>query len=104
MLVTAAAAGLQIATLSINLEFSSPEEVPTFSALANTILAVPMLLAPLRGGWLVQALGYPALFAGAILFLALGGGMMRFGVREPRHLRAEQDAARAAADVREAGV
>jgi MFS family permease len=97
MLVNAAVAGLSIATMSITMEFSSPEEVPTFAALANTILAVPVLVAPLLGGWLVEALGYPALFAGAIVFLAAGLAVMRFGVREPRLVRNEQLAAAAAA-------
>ena len=97
MLVNAAGAGLMIASMSIVMEFSSPEEVPTFSALANTILALPVLVAPLLGGWLVQGLGYGALFGAAIVFLCAGLALLHFGVREPRLVRAEQVAAAAQA-------
>ena len=61
--------------------------MPTFSALASTLLAPPILLAPVLGGWLIDLAGYRALFAVGLAIAALGWGLLRWGVREPRHAR-----------------
>jgi len=85
MFVNLGNAAFSISGMSMPMEFGSPEELPTITALISTVLAVPILLAPILGGWLADALGYRALF-GVALVLMLGGlALMRWGVRDPRH-------------------
>jgi len=91
MLVNAASSGISVAGFSIILEFCDPEVVPTFSALASTILAVPILLAPLIGGWVADLAGYRTVFYLALALAALGWAAMHWGVREPRHEREERE-------------
>jgi len=83
-LSSAALSGMSVAGMSITMEFSSPDEVPTFTALAGTILAVPILLAPVFGGWLADLAGYRVLFMVALGFMLVGWGLMHWLVREPR--------------------
>ena len=71
--------------MSITMEFGDLEDVPTFSALTNTIVAVPILIAPVLGGWLIGAAGYRTLFLVALILTILGWASMRWLVREPRH-------------------
>jgi predicted MFS family arabinose efflux permease len=98
VLVYAAAAGMMIIGLAMSMEFSVPEDVPTFSALESTISTVPTVLAPLLAGWLVdhgsltapswpaQAVsGYEIMFVVAALFTIAGYVVLRWFVQEPRH-------------------
>jgi MFS family permease len=87
VLLNAGSSGMMVAGLSMTMEFSKTEELPTFVALANTLLAAPMLVAPVLGGWLVDTAGYRALFIVALSFLCLGWGSMRWFVHEPRYAR-----------------
>jgi MFS family permease len=74
-----------IAGMAITMEFGPPEEMPTYSALASTVQALPVLLAPLVGGWLIDLTGYQPMFILAAL-LSLGGvSYMHWFVRDPRH-------------------
>jgi MFS family permease len=86
ILLGAALTGDQISRLSIILEFAAPEDQPTYIGLTNTLLAPVMTLAPLLGGWLATWLGYPSMFFIATVMAALGGVLLLFWVREPRHL------------------
>lgn len=86
-LMSTATAGMGVAATSITMEFSDPEEIPTFAALANTLLAIPVLSAPLVGGWLADVAGYKSLFVVALTFSSLGWFAMHWGVREPRYQR-----------------
>jgi MFS family permease len=95
-LANASSSGMMVAGLSMTMEFSSPEDLPTFAALANTLLAIPILLSPVIGGWLIDSLGYQVLFVAALVFLGLGWGAMHWGVREPRHERQRLEALAAA--------
>ncbi|MHB0857985.1 MAG: MFS transporter [Anaerolineae bacterium] len=88
VLMNLSVAGIMVSGSSINMEFSSAEEVPTFSALANTVMAAPILLAPLMGGWLIDVAGYSALFYTALAISVAGWAAMRWKVREPRLERA----------------
>lgn len=54
--------------ISLNLEFGSREEKPTYVGLANTLAAPATILAPLFGGLLADAYGYPITFYASILF------------------------------------
>jgi MFS family permease len=85
MLVNVAAQASSISGMGITMEFSSQDEIPTFTALAGTISGVPMLLAPLVGGSLVDAGGFGLLFGVALTLALAGFAMMRLAVKEPRH-------------------
>ena len=87
MLVNACSSGMSVAGLSITMEFSEPEDLPTFTALASTIVAGPVLLAPVLGGWLADVAGYNVLFIVALAFMSLGWATMRRWVRDPRDER-----------------
>ena len=54
---------LNVARMSITMEFSVPHRLPRVTAISNTAFAVPLLIAPLAGGWIVDMFGYHALFA-----------------------------------------
>ena len=85
ILANAALAGRRISTLSITMEFSNQEDLPTFTALAGTVLAIPVFLAPVVGGWLADVAGYRALFVAALGFTTLGWVSVHWGLRDPRH-------------------
>ncbi|MFH1086673.1 MAG: MFS transporter, partial [Chloroflexota bacterium] len=87
MLVNAATAGIGVASFGIIMEFSDPDDLPTFAAVANTILAVPILASPVLGGWLADVAGYRALFGVALACACLAFVVLRWAVREPRHER-----------------
>ena len=71
-------------SLPIILEFSAPEDRPTYIGLTNTLLAPILIGAPILGGWLAGALGYAALFSAALAVGAIALLLMVFWVREPR--------------------
>jgi MFS family permease len=99
VLVYGATAALSIAGFGMSMEFSTPDDVPTFAALDGTISAVPTMLAPLLAGWLVDvgskatpggaamqgAGGYALMFVVAAVFAVAGWAAMHWLVREPRH-------------------
>ncbi len=71
-------------SLPIILEFSAPEDRPTYIGLTNTVLAPILIGAPILGGWLDGAFGYAALFSAAMVVGAAALLLMLFWVREPR--------------------
>jgi MFS family permease len=75
-----------VSAFNIIVEFATPEQLPTYIGLTNTLLAPMLTLAPLIGGWLATASGYPGLFGVASLAAVVGGGMMLLWVQEPRTL------------------
>ncbi len=84
--------GFMLAGMSIILEFSRPEDRPTYIGLANTCAAPFWALAPLAGGWIVSTLGYRALFWVALGFSLIGWLLLHCLVREPRGLRLPTEA------------
>jgi len=84
-MVGAVGAGDNVSGLNIILEFCAPEDRPTYIGLTNTLLAPFRSFAPLIGGWLATWLGYPPLFLVAFLFSLLGGSLLSWWLREPRH-------------------
>ena len=80
-------AALLMSGVSIPLEFSAPEDRPTYIGLANTIPGVASSIAPLIGGWLAASAGYPFVFGLSAAIGALGLALMHFAVREPRFHR-----------------
>ena len=86
VLLNLANATNMIAGQSIPMEFGTPETLPVITALISTSLALPLLLAPIIGGWLADVAGYRALFSIALGVMLCGLALMRLGVRDPRHL------------------
>ncbi|MFO7916717.1 MAG: MFS transporter [Anaerolineae bacterium] len=89
MLANAATTGMALAGMSITMEFGDAEEMPIFSALANTITAIPILLAPILGGWIVDVAGFWTLFIAGLSFAVAGCAVMHWCVREPREVECE---------------
>jgi MFS family permease len=73
-----------VSALNIILEFSTPEDRPTYIGLTNTLLAPMVTIAPIFGGWLAEATGYRGLFITAMIITTIGGLLLRFWVKEPR--------------------
>ena len=73
-------------SLNIILEFSAPQDRPTYIGLTNTILAPILIGAPILGGWLAGALGYSAMFSVALVVGVVALILMVFWVREPRRM------------------
>jgi MFS family permease len=84
ILMNLSIAGLSISRMSLIMEFGGAERLPTFVALANTLLALPILLAPVMGGWVIEGLGYRWLFLLAVALAGSGWLLLMRGVRDPR--------------------
>jgi len=93
VLVYGATSALSIAGFGLSMEFSTPDDVPTFAALDGTVSAIPTMVAPLLAGWLVDmgggattgdAPGFALMFVVAAVFALAGWAAMRWWVREPR--------------------
>ena len=82
-------AGNFISGLSLPLEFSEPQDRPTYIGLASTLPGVAGTIAPLLAGLLASAVGYPLLFAITTALAIVAFGMMKWLVRDPRHLLKE---------------
>jgi len=81
-------AGNMLSGISITMEFSSVEDRPTYIGLANTIPGLASSVAPLLGGWLAAAAGYPVMFGAAAAVGLAGFVVLRWMVREPRFTKA----------------
>ncbi|HEX9018193.1 MAG TPA: MFS transporter [Anaerolineaceae bacterium] len=81
-------AATMISSVSIVMEFTSPADRPTYIGLANTVPGVASSLAPLIGGLLADFTGYPFLFVLSALLSAAAFVILRWTVRDPRHLPA----------------
>ncbi len=79
-------AGTFISGISIVYEFTDAENRPTYIGLANTIPGVAGAVAPLIGGWLAAAISYQAMFILAAIIGVLSWVLLRFAVRDPRHI------------------
>lgn len=84
ILLGAASSGDGVSGLNIILEFAAPEDRPTYIGLTNTLLALPIVLAPILGGWLATVAGFPALLGAAAVLAATGSALLAFWVHEPR--------------------
>lgn len=71
-------------SLSITLEFSAPEDRPTYIGLTNTILAPILIGGPIFGGWLAGAAGFRTMFSVAMVVGVIALLLMVFWVKEPR--------------------
>jgi MFS family permease len=79
-----AAIGIQIVSgILISMEFSAPEQRPTYVGVANTVVGVGTSIAPLLGG-LLATVSYSGLFAVGVVINIIGLILMRWYVKEPR--------------------
>ena len=78
-------------SLNIILEFGAPEDRPTYVGLTNTLLAPMLIGAPICGGWLAGALGFPAMFRISLAVAVVALCLMLFWVTEPRRRRGAGD-------------
>jgi len=79
--------GMFISGVSIVLEFTGPENRPTYIGLANTIPGVAGSIAPLLGGWMAGALSYQPMFILSLAITVVSLGVLHFAVRDPRHVK-----------------
>ena len=79
-------AGTFISCISIVYEFTEPDNRPTYIGLANTIPGAAAGIAPLIGGLLAGAVSYRAMFIVATVIGVMSWALLRFGVRDPRHI------------------
>ena len=82
-------AGTFISGISIVYEFTDAENRPTYIGLANTIPGAAGAIAPLVGGWLAGAVSYQAMFTLAAVVGLLSWILLRFMVRDPRHINSQ---------------
>jgi MFS family permease len=75
-----------VSGINIILEFCEPADRPTYIGLTNTLLALPVVLAPLVGGFLATLIGFPGLMITATIVAACGTLLLAFWVAEPRHI------------------
>ena len=82
--IGAAVQGFQNSSINLTLEFGDRDNLPMRIAIANTASELAGTLGPLLGGVLVALLGYEAVFMASIVFLIIGGAVVRIYVPEPR--------------------
>ncbi len=75
-----------LSSLMIVLEFTGPQDRPTYVGLANTTSGLFTALGPLLGGAIASLSGYPLLFTVALAMTLLALGILHFLVREPREM------------------
>jgi MFS family permease len=88
ILANLSVAGMGISRSCITMEFGRIEKLPTFTALAGTLLAFPTLLAPVIGGWVLDSAGFAPLFSVALAVALAGWAVLRWCVSDPRMARA----------------
>jgi MFS family permease len=76
--------GIQNSSINLTLEFGDRDNLPMRIAIANTASELAGTVGPLLGGVLAALLGYEAVFVASILFLMIGGVVVRIYVPEPR--------------------
>jgi MFS family permease len=85
VMVGIAGSASTVSAMNIILEFCRAEDRPTYIGLTNTLLAPFVALGPIIGGVLATWFGYQPMFLVAVGAAVLGGSLMLFWVREPRH-------------------
>ena len=83
-IIGASLSAAMIARLSMVLEFSSPEERPTYIGLTNTAKAPFSAIAPILGGLLGDRFQLPFVFLLTAIIVLIGLFVLLLGVKEPR--------------------
>jgi len=84
-LVGIAQSGAVIADMNMVMEFSLPQDRPTYMGIFKTMTGPAFLLAPLIGGGLVEILGYKPMFLVSFLIVVVGFLVLVILVPEPRN-------------------
>ena len=84
-LVSISRSGLEIPGMNITMEFSTPENLPTYVALRASIIAPFRALLPICVSSLITSIGYQLTFAGLTVMLGLSWWFMK-RVRDPRFI------------------
>jgi MFS family permease len=71
-------------SMAITLQFGSEDDRPTYVGMANTLIAPATIIAPLLGGWLADATGYPSTFLLAAVAGLLAAVVFHFFVKDPK--------------------
>ncbi len=82
-----AGAGSFVSGMALPLEFSHPQDRPTYIGLASTLPGLAGAIAPLLAGSLAGFTGYPLIFAASTLISFLAFVLMRWQVHDPRHIK-----------------
>ena len=77
-------AGYQIASQNMVMEFGTRADLPLRLGMVNSAQSLVLAIGPILGGWLIQTLGYEAVFAAAALAMFAAAVMLLVYVREPR--------------------
>ncbi len=75
-----------VSSIVLPMEFSGPDERPTYMGLANTIPGLFAAIAPVVGGWIAARSGYTTLFLIGGLVSLLAWAVLHWMVQEPRHI------------------
>jgi len=70
--------------IAITMEFSHPDDRPTYIGLANTLPGLFSAVAPLLGGWIAARAGYTMLFLAAAGLSVITWTVLHWLVKEPR--------------------
>lgn len=70
-------------SMAITVEFGTEAERPTYIGLSNTLVSPFSILAPLIGGWLVDAVSYQLMFIVATILAILTAGVLGALVKDP---------------------
>jgi MFS family permease len=73
-----------VSGIMITMEFSPPEQRPTYIGISNTITGLGETVAPFLGGWLAS-FSYKGLFVLCTGISLISAILLRWYVREPRH-------------------
>ena len=76
--------------MAITVEFGSEAERPTYIGLSNTLVAPFSILAPLLGGWMVDAISYQSMFIVAAVLGIATALTLTFLVKNPRGLSVQE--------------
>jgi MFS family permease len=71
-------------TMAMTLQFGEEHERPTYVGMANTLVAPATMIAPLIGGWLADAQGYPATFLVAAVAGLISVVVFHLFVKDPK--------------------
>lgn len=74
-------------TMAMTVEFGDETDRPYYIGLTNTLIAPATILAPIAGGWLVDAFGFHVMFLVALTAGLLGAVVLQVAVLDPRRLR-----------------
>ena len=89
----AAASGYMMSSTTLVLEFGERDDIPMRLALSTTVETTMASLGPVLGGLIASFFGLVPVFIISLVSLVAALVVLVSAVREPRHLKAESDAA-----------